>query len=200
MPFHVKAMITRFHRKHPNAAAASSSPNVEQAEDGSLVQLEEGQYYNPDYLQVDRIISRKRGTRDGDDEFYVKWKGLGYEEATWETAADIDNDEEIARYFRYSQPPPPNMGEEQRRTSLVRSQTGVTALVKQLDFKGGRQLRDYQIEGVSWMAYNYLRGRPCLLADEMVSHTPTHTARAHTSHCDAACVPTRLRLWGWWLT
>ncbi|CAN0433664.1 unnamed protein product, partial [Discosporangium mesarthrocarpum] len=34
-------------------------------------------------------------------------------------------------------------------------------------FKNGGQLRDYQMEGVSWMLYNWTQGRGSILADEM---------------------------------
>ena len=168
----IKSGLTRFHKKFPDALQSSSSSQVvEDADDGSLVQLEDGQHFNPDYLLVHRIISRKG------DSYLVKWKGLGYEEATWESAADIDNDAEIARYFRYSEPPPARGTEDEealwKRNDRTRSIAGVRALVQQLPFKGGRQLRDYQVEGVTWMVYNHLHKRPSLLADEMVKQTHT---------------------------
>jgi len=34
-------------------------------------------------------------------------------------------------------------------------------------FKDDNQLRAYQIEGVSWIYYNWHLGRNCILADEM---------------------------------
>ena len=34
-------------------------------------------------------------------------------------------------------------------------------------FRGGRRLRDYQLEGVNWMVWNWYQRRNCILADEM---------------------------------
>lgn len=31
----------------------------------------------------------------------------------------------------------------------------------------GRRLRDYQLEGVNWMVFNWYHRRNCILADEM---------------------------------
>ena len=173
----VKGAITRFCKKNP-LSSASPTPAVAENEDGSLVQLEDGQYFNPDYLQVDRIISRQR------EEYYVKWKGLGYDECTWEEGADIANDAEIARYFQYSRPPLDENGQPLRpltgkEAHVRKSVIGIRKQVEELKFKGGRQLREYQIEGVAWMAYNFLHSQPSLLADEMVhTHTHSHTHRS----------------------
>lgn len=39
------------------------------------------------------------------------------------------------------------------------------------EFKGGRALLDYQLEGLNWMVYNWYNRKSCILADEMVSWT-----------------------------
>ena len=149
-------------------------------DDGTVVQLEDGQYFNPDYLQVHRIISRSK------EQYLVKWKGLGYDECTWEAADDIANDAEIARYFRYSEPPPIG-GKERRGTGREpharKSAVGIKRQVEEMTFNGGRQLREYQLDGVSWMAYNFLHSQPSLLADEMVStQTLTHSLNLCSCH------------------
>ncbi len=33
--------------------------------------------------------------------------------------------------------------------------------------KGGRTLRDYQVEGLNWLLANWIQHRSCVLADEM---------------------------------
>ena len=192
----IPAAITRFNNK--NRSLATAAPSVVEEEDGSVVQLEEGQLFNPDYLQVHRIISRR-----GNNEYLVKWKGLGYEEATWESVEDIKNDAEIARYHYFSTPPN-GASKAQVDKRVIKSIVGVRAQVEQMTFKGGRQLRDYQIEGVGWMAYNFLHEQPSLLADEMVA-TPLPTALSSHARLSraltltAVCAAVRVvcdRAWG----
>ena len=145
-----------------------------QQEDGSVVELEDNQFYNPDFNEVHRIISHRR--QDG--KYLVKWKGLGYgfDELTWETVADIDNDAEIARYHRYSRLPT----EAVPRIPHPLQQPKVRARVDELTFGNDRELREYQKEGVSWMCFNWLQGpRPSLLADEM--------GLGKTAQCIAVC-------------
>lgn len=38
--------------------------------------------------------------------YLVKWRGLSYKECTWETAADINDDEKIAEYHKLNDSPP----------------------------------------------------------------------------------------------
>ena len=35
-------------------------------------------------------------------EFLCKWRGLSYDDCTWERAEDINNDFEIERFYRYT--------------------------------------------------------------------------------------------------
>ena len=188
-PPHVQhTMLKRCATRSAAAAAPSSSspspspsplpPGAEEKDEhGNAQQLEEGQFFNPDYLQVERIIS----CRGRDSQYLVKWRGLGYEQATWELPEDIRDDAAIARYHLFSTPPQPK--ETRSVGRLVRSKAGVLEQVQRLQFKGDRQLREYQVEGVSWMAFNWTHERPSLLADEMVRTPAAAAAPAAAAPC-----------------
>ena len=165
-PFHVNSQMTRLRNSLTkagvdiNSLSAHPAEQSSEQEDGSVLELEDNQFYNPDFNQVHRIVSHRK--QDG--MYLVKWKGLGYDELTWETTADIDNDAEIERYHRYSRLP------SNASPTIPRPlpQPKVRAKVDELKFENERELREYQKEGVSWMCFNWLQGlRPSLLADEM---------------------------------
>lgn len=42
--------------------------------------------------QVDRILEKYAGRKDKPDEFLVKWMGLEYSDATWETETEVNRD------------------------------------------------------------------------------------------------------------
>ena len=55
--------------------------------------MDEEEYFNPDYVEVDRVLdmSSTEGP-DGEEvvHYLVKWRGLPYEDCTWELVQDID--------------------------------------------------------------------------------------------------------------
>ncbi|KAI9835020.1 MAG: hypothetical protein M1838_005405, partial [Thelocarpon superellum] len=116
-----------------------------------------------DYMKVERIISTREG--DEDTEYYVKWKGLYYDSCTWESAALVSElaQAEIDRFLdRTSRLPVSSKIEAnpatRRKFVTIREQPGY--------IKHG-QLRDFQVTGVNFLAYNWCRGNNVVLADEM---------------------------------
>ena len=96
-----------------------------------------------------------------DKMFLVKWTGLQYNESTWESAADLDDNQMISGFLARSKFP--------RKFSTSKPLSAQQAL-KQVDqevYKNGNTLRSYQCEGVKWLVWNYIEGRNSLLADEM---------------------------------
>ena len=45
-------------------------------------------------LQVDRIVAEREG-EDGQPQYLVKWRGLAYDDATWETHDELDLPKQI---------------------------------------------------------------------------------------------------------
>ena len=71
--------------------------------------MDEDELFNPDYVEVDRVIDMKTSTdvTTGDETtlYLVKWRSLQYDECTWELAHDIDT-EKIQAFLRVKDPPP----------------------------------------------------------------------------------------------
>ena len=60
-----------------------------------IFQLDEEEYFNPDYVEVDRVLDEsvvKDPVSNEDVTHYlVKWQSLPYEDSTWELEKDVDN-------------------------------------------------------------------------------------------------------------
>jgi len=73
--------------------------------------MDEDELFNPDYVEVDRVIDMKTSsdmaTREETTLYLVKWRSLPYDECTWELAQDIDT-EKIQAFLRVKDPPPEN--------------------------------------------------------------------------------------------
>ncbi|KZF22304.1 putative chromodomain helicase [Xylona heveae TC161] len=116
-----------------------------------------------DYMHVERVI----GTREGDEEteYYVKWKGLFYDSCTWETATLVSEiaQTEIDRFLdRTSQLPISNRSESNRAT-----RSRFERIREQPSYIKFGELRDFQVTGLNFLAYNWCKGNNVILADEM---------------------------------
>ncbi|XP_061788444.1 chromodomain-helicase-DNA-binding protein 6 isoform X5 [Nerophis lumbriciformis] len=120
--------------------------------------------FNPDYIEVDRVleVAVTMDTETGEEvtHYLVKWCSLSYEEATWELQEDLDPEkikefEEIQKVpadLRHVERPPP-----EKWLKLERSR----------DYRNGNELREYQLEGMNWLLFNWYNRKNCILADEM---------------------------------
>lgn len=111
---------------------------------------------------VERVIAMKGNPPDC--EYFVKWKGLHYNECTWESS-DLISDKyqaEIDDFLDREQnqliPPRSTTYRERPTFKILREQPA--SLV-------GGQLRDYQLHGISWMYYLWCQNKNGILADEM---------------------------------
>ncbi|KAM4613254.1 chromodomain-helicase-DNA-binding protein 6 isoform 2-T3 [Polymixia lowei] len=120
--------------------------------------------FNPDYVEVDRVleVAVTTDTETGEEvtHYLVKWCSLSYEEATWELQEDLDAGkikefEEIQKLpadLRHIERPPPDKWQKLERSR---------------DYRNGNQLREYQLEGMNWLLFNWYNRKNCILADEM---------------------------------
>uniref|UniRef100_A0A7N6ALR9 DNA helicase n=1 Tax=Anabas testudineus TaxID=64144 RepID=A0A7N6ALR9_ANATE len=125
---------------------------------------EEEEPFNPDYVEVDRIldVSHSVDKDNGEPVIYylVKWCSLPYEDATWELKEDVDEGkvEEFGKI-------------QNRQPRLKRVSRPPASSWKKLDetreYKNGNILREYQLEGVNWLLFNWYNRQNCILADEM---------------------------------
>uniref|UniRef100_A0A3B5BAV0 Chromodomain helicase DNA binding protein 8 n=1 Tax=Stegastes partitus TaxID=144197 RepID=A0A3B5BAV0_9TELE len=125
---------------------------------------EDEEPFNPDYVEVDRIldVSHSVDKDNGEPVIYylVKWCSLPYEDATWELKEDVDEGkvEEFSKI-------------QNRQPRLKRTTRPPASSWKKLEetreYKNGNTLREYQLEGVNWLLFNWYNRQNCILADEM---------------------------------
>jgi len=116
-----------------------------------------------DYTKVERIVA----VRDGDDglQYFVKWKGLQYDECTWEDASLIQSQaqDKIDQFYDRST----RSWQSDRKQSNPETRTRMMKLEKQPDYIKGGELREFQMKGLNFLALNWTRGNNVILADEM---------------------------------
>uniref|UniRef100_A0A8B9L8B9 DNA helicase n=1 Tax=Astyanax mexicanus TaxID=7994 RepID=A0A8B9L8B9_ASTMX len=119
--------------------------------------------FNPDYIEVDRVleIAITTDTETGEEvtHYLVKWCSLSYEESTWELQEDVDPVK--IREFEELKRIPENKHAERPLPEQWQK------LEKSRDYRNGNQLREYQLEGMNWLLFNWYNRKNCILADEM---------------------------------
>ncbi|XP_008406537.1 chromodomain-helicase-DNA-binding protein 6 isoform X3 [Poecilia reticulata] len=120
--------------------------------------------FNPDYVEVDRVleVAVTTDTETGEEvtHYLVKWCSLSYEEATWELQEDLDP--EKIREFEEIQKRPADLRHMERPAPDKWQK-----LERSRDYRNGNQLREYQLEGMNWLMFNWYNRKNCILADEM---------------------------------
>lgn len=117
-----------------------------------------------DYTKVERVVAVRDG-EDGGDEYFVKWKGLQYEDCTWESAALISEtaQDKIDQFLDRSS----RSWQSDRKEANPDTRSGMTKLEKQPDYIVNGELREFQLKGLNFLALNWTRGNNVILADEM---------------------------------
>lgn len=116
-----------------------------------------------DYKKVERVI----GTREGETgtEYFVKWKRLFYDSCTWESEELISEiaQHEIDRYLDRTAHPLTSDKFESNPASRKHFET----IKSHPDFLQNGELKEFQVKGLNFMAFNWVRNRNVILADEM---------------------------------
>uniref|UniRef100_A0AAR2KXX3 DNA helicase n=1 Tax=Pygocentrus nattereri TaxID=42514 RepID=A0AAR2KXX3_PYGNA len=119
--------------------------------------------FNPDYIEVDRVleIAITTDTETGEEvtHYLVKWCSLSYEESTWELQEDVDPVK--IREFEELKKVPEHKHVERPLPEQWQK------LEKSREYRNGNQLREYQLEGMNWLLFNWYNRKNCILADEM---------------------------------
>uniref|UniRef100_A0A674EBD8 Chromodomain helicase DNA binding protein 7 n=1 Tax=Salmo trutta TaxID=8032 RepID=A0A674EBD8_SALTR len=119
--------------------------------------------FNPDYVEVDRVLDVSESTDENGEPvklYLVKWCSLPYEDITWELKTDIDQ-AKIDEYEAVAaRQPETKLVERPPTENWQKSQSS-------RDYKNDNALREYQLEGVNWLLFNWYNTRNCILADEM---------------------------------
>uniref|UniRef100_A0AAY4AWQ5 DNA helicase n=1 Tax=Denticeps clupeoides TaxID=299321 RepID=A0AAY4AWQ5_9TELE len=125
---------------------------------------EDEEPFNPDYVEVDRILDESHSVDKDNGEavvyYLVKWCSLPYEDATWELKEDVD--EGKVEEFKKIQGRQPRL----KRTTRPPASSW-RKLEQSREYRSGNTLREYQLEGVNWLLFNWYNRQNCILADEM---------------------------------
>uniref|UniRef100_A0A672G6Y2 Chromodomain helicase DNA binding protein 9 n=1 Tax=Salarias fasciatus TaxID=181472 RepID=A0A672G6Y2_SALFA len=120
--------------------------------------------FNPDYVEVDRVleVSYCEDKDTGEEVVYylVKWCSLPYEDSTWELKDDVDQSK-IEEFEQLQAVKPDSRRVERPPANLWKKRE------HSREYRNGNSLRDYQLEGVNWLLFNWYNRRNCILADEM---------------------------------
>ncbi|KAJ9134013.1 Chromatin remodeling factor 6-1 [Pleurostoma richardsiae] len=128
-----------------------------------LLDREREEEAHEDYTKVERVVA----VRDGDDgdEYLIKWKGLQYDECTWEAADLVAShaQDKIDQFLDRSS----RSWQSDRKEANPDTRSRMTKLEKQPSYIKGGQLREFQMKGLNFLALNWTRGNNVILADEM---------------------------------
>ncbi|KAG8565211.1 hypothetical protein GDO81_012761 [Engystomops pustulosus] len=91
--------------------------------------------------------------------YLVKWCSLSYEESTWELEEDVDPGK-VKEFEALQVLPDVNVTERPSSESWQKLECSRT-------YKNNNQLREYQLEGMNWLLFNWYNRKNCILADEM---------------------------------
>ena len=116
-----------------------------------------------DFTKVERVVAVRDG--DEDTEYFVKWKGLTYEECTWEQASEISLhfQDKIDQYLDRAS----RSWQSDRRETNLDTRSRMVKLDDQPDYIVGGELRPFQLKGLNFLCLNWTRGNNVILADEM---------------------------------
>ena len=153
------------HRGDKRVAGKIKRYKQKREKSANLLEFCEEEPYNPDYVEVDRVLDEAVHKDDVSGvttkHYLVKWRSLPYEDCTWELEKDVDPIK-IADFKRWREPPDEDYYEKQRPKKHLWKKWDESP-----EYKNGNKLRPYQLEGVNWLLFSWYNWRNCLLADEM---------------------------------
>ncbi|XP_024359262.1 CHD3-type chromatin-remodeling factor PICKLE isoform X2 [Physcomitrium patens] len=122
----------------------------------------------PEWTTVDRVLDMRH---NGDiTEYLVKWKELGYDEATWEVEedvlafqAEVDKFKEIMSRQALKK----RKGSALDNKDLKRRRKDFKPFKKTPKFLVGGSLHPYQLEGLNFLRFAWEQNKHVILADEM---------------------------------
>ncbi|TFK13075.1 proline-rich protein 11 [Platysternon megacephalum] len=137
---------------------------------------------NKQYQIVERVIAVKtsksamghsefpahsRKLSSNEPEYLCKWMGLPYAECSWEDEALIGKKfQHCIDSFNHRNN---SKTIPTRDCKVLKQRPRFVALKKQPSYIGGEnlELRDYQLEGLNWLAHSWCKNNSVILADEM---------------------------------
>lgn len=134
----------------------------------------------PEWLEIQRIIWHREQKKQG-TQYFVKWKELGYDQATWESKTDDDNKDitdfqkMIDSYSTLRTQYKKKLKQKGKSVSKKREEWELDIRPNEYKFEEqptwitdtGGKLHEYQIEGINWIRYSWGQRENTILADEM---------------------------------
>jgi chromodomain-helicase-DNA-binding protein 1 len=116
-----------------------------------------------DYKKVERIIARRAG-EDG-PEYFVKWKRLFYDSCTWESEVLVKEIalQEMDRFLDRST----RQVTCYRKEMVPATRSQFEPMKNTPSFLQNGELKEFQVKGLNFLAFNWVRNRNVVLADEM---------------------------------
>uniref|UniRef100_A0A4W4DXN8 DNA helicase n=1 Tax=Electrophorus electricus TaxID=8005 RepID=A0A4W4DXN8_ELEEL len=137
---------------------------IKQAQRAHFFADMEEEPFNPDYVEVDRVLEvsfcEDKDTGEPVVYYLVKWCSLPYEDSTWELKEDVDQSK--IEEFEQLQGVRPDCRRVERPPASHWKKREHSR-----EYRNANSLRDYQLEGVNWLLFNWYNRRNCILADEM---------------------------------
>ncbi|XP_076856036.1 chromodomain-helicase-DNA-binding protein 9 isoform X2 [Brachyhypopomus gauderio] len=137
---------------------------IKQAQRAHFFADMEEEPFNPDYVEVDRVLEvsycEDKDTGEPVVYYLVKWCSLPYEDSTWELKEDVDQSK--IEEFEQLQAARPDSRRMERPPAAHWKKREHSR-----EYRNANSLRDYQLEGVNWLLFNWYNRRNCILADEM---------------------------------
>jgi chromodomain-helicase-DNA-binding protein 1 len=153
--------VARF-RRHPD----TTKEEIEQHD----INIERNRAELEEWKTVERVIGMRDGVTVDDrgfltTEYLCKWKGLRYDNCTWEAADLIVNDfqAEIDAFLDRDA----SLKVPSKSAVIGKHRPAFKRMQEQPEYIKGGELRDYQLLGVNWMAHLWSRDENGILADEM---------------------------------
>lgn len=117
-----------------------------------------------DYRQVERVIGLQEYD-EGEPQYFVKWKALAYDACTWEDAGLVSKiaQPQIDSFLDRTAKLPTS----DRVQSNLKTRSPFIPMREQPSYIKHGKLREFQIKGLNFLAYNWSKGNNVILADEM---------------------------------
>lgn len=122
------------------------------------------------HMLVERVIAHQpsKSTETCHPEYLCKWDGLPYSECTWEDGSLIHRkfSKKIEEYYARQK----SQGIPSKLCRVLKNRPKFVPLKTQPKYMGGTddlELRDYQLEGLNWLAHSWCKENGVILADEM---------------------------------
>nr|XP_019582251.1 PREDICTED: chromodomain-helicase-DNA-binding protein 2 isoform X4 [Rhinolophus sinicus] len=117
--------------------------------------------------QTDFPAHSRKPAPSNEPEYLCKWMGLPYSECSWEDEALIGK--KFQSCIDSFQSRNNSKTIPTRECKALKQRPRFVALKKQPAYLGGEnlELRDYQLEGLNWLAHSWCKSNSVILADEM---------------------------------